>query len=118
MLGACFHDTPSNRASPETTASVPERRHTSDAPVATDAPPEVSWKTGFDLYVSPATVSSWTLDGEVRTDRLPVRIRSIVPGQHTVEIDAPPGFQSERRVVDVQAGVPSEVHIDLKPAPP
>jgi hypothetical protein len=80
-----------------------------------DAPQDVTFNTGFDLYVTPAGVTSWTLDGEVRTDRLPSRIRGIAPGQHTLEITAPPGFQSEKRTIDVQAGKADEVHIDLKP---
>lgn len=110
MLGGCFHDTPTDSA--PLRAAVPEHRPPADAPTA-----EVSagdQNTGFDLYVTPS-VPSWTLDGEVRTDRLPVRIRGIVPGKHTVAIDALPGFSGERRVIDVQAGAASVEHIDLKP---
>ncbi|MEP6865839.1 MAG: hypothetical protein ABJE66_34785 [Deltaproteobacteria bacterium] len=41
--------------------------------------------TGFDLDVSPQ-VTQWRIDGEVRTDRLPSRIRGIAPGPHTIQI--------------------------------
>ena len=69
--------------------------------------------TGFDLYVSPAGVAQWRLDGEARTDRLPSRIRGISPGTHTVQIDAPPGFLSQTHRVEVVAGKADRVDIKL-----
>jgi serine/threonine protein kinase len=71
--------------------------------------------TGFDLYVSPGGVTSWRLDGELRTDRLPSRIRGIAPGPHTVAIDAPPGFMSQNQPVTVEAGKSPKVEITLVP---
>ena len=70
--------------------------------------------TGFDLYVSPAGVTQWKLDGEARTDRLPSRIRGITPGPHTVQIDPPPGFLSESKQVVVEAGRAERVEIALQ----
>ncbi|MFN0253498.1 MAG: protein kinase domain-containing protein [Kofleriaceae bacterium] len=71
--------------------------------------------TGFDLYVTPRDVSSWRLDGEARTDRLPSRIRGIAPGTHTVQIDPPPGFMSENQQVIVEEGKAPKVSINLSP---
>ncbi len=71
--------------------------------------------TGFDLYVTPRDVSSWKLDGEARTDRLPSRIRGIAPGAHTVQIDPPPGFMSENQQVIVEQGKAPKVTITLSP---
>jgi eukaryotic-like serine/threonine-protein kinase len=69
--------------------------------------------TGFDLYVSPAGISQWKLDGQVRTDRLPSRIRGIGPGVHEVAIEAPPGFVAQDTHVTVEAGKSSKVEINL-----
>jgi eukaryotic-like serine/threonine-protein kinase len=71
--------------------------------------------TGFDLYVVPAGTFTWRLDGEARTDRLPSRIRGIAPGQHTVAIDAPPGFMSANLPITVEAGKAQKVEIVLQP---
>jgi serine/threonine protein kinase len=71
--------------------------------------------TGFDLYVAPATVTRWRLDDEVRTDRLPSRIRGISPGKHRVQIEAPPGFLSESQEIEVRAGEAPKVTIELDP---
>ncbi len=81
-----------------------------------DAAPSVATdeKTGFDLFVRPGNVASWRLDGEARTDKLPLAIRRIAPGEHTVSIDAPPGFMSESQKVTVVAGQAQKVVIELK----
>jgi serine/threonine protein kinase len=71
--------------------------------------------TGFDLYVLPAGITTWKLDGESRTDRLPSRIRGIAPGIHTVQIDPPPGFMSQNQQVTVEAGKAPKVNIELVP---
>lgn len=69
--------------------------------------------TGFDLYVDPAGITRWRLDGELRTDRLPSRIRGIAPGVHAVVIEAPPGFMSQSQNVTVVAGQAPKVKIEL-----
>src|SRR5207237_5395038 len=71
--------------------------------------------TGFDLYVSPGGVTTWRLDGEIRTDRLPSRIRGISAGPHTVAIDAPPGFMSQNQPVTVESGKAPKIEIVLTP---
>jgi eukaryotic-like serine/threonine-protein kinase len=77
--------------------------------------PTADQNTGFDLYVTPAGIAQWKLDGEARTDRLPSRIRGITPGNHSVSIDAPAGFMSETQQVVVKAGEAPKVNIVLKP---
>jgi len=91
-------------------------------PVAPAPPPQVAAKpivadpnTGFDLYVIPAGVTQWRLDGEARTDRLPSRIRGISAGPHTVQIDPPTGYLSQLQHVAVEAGKSSRVDIKLQP---
>src|SRR6185503_1263959 len=71
--------------------------------------------TGFDLYVVPPGTMTWRLDGEARTDKLPSRIRGISPGQHTVAIDAPPGFMSQNMPIQVELGKSPKVEIILQP---
>jgi hypothetical protein len=71
--------------------------------------------TGFDLYVNPPGTMTWRLDGEARTDKLPSRIRGISPGQHTVAIDAPPGFMSQNMPINVELGKAPKVEIVLQP---
>jgi serine/threonine protein kinase len=71
--------------------------------------------TGFDLYVSPNGVTQWRLDGELRTDRLPSRIRGIVAGPHTVQIEPPPGFLSQNQQIMVEQGKAPKVEISLSP---
>ena len=73
--------------------------------------------TGFDLYVTPAGVTQWKLDGESRTDRLPSRIRGITAGAHTVQIAPPPGFLSQSQQVTVELGKAPKVEITLQPIP-
>jgi serine/threonine protein kinase len=72
-------------------------------------------ETGFDLYVSPPGVTTWRLDGDVRTDRLPSRIRGIVPGAHQLAIDAPPGFLSQRQTIAIVQGTSPKIEIVLDP---
>ncbi|HSS03075.1 MAG TPA: protein kinase, partial [Kofleriaceae bacterium] len=73
--------------------------------------------TGFDLYVTPAGMTQWKLDGESRTDRLPSRIRGIAAGTHTVQIEPPPGFMSQFQKVNVEPGKAPKVEIVLQPIP-
>ena len=82
------------------------------APVAAADP-----STGFDLYVTPASVTRWKLDGESRTDRLPSRIRGISAGAHTVQIEPPPGFLSQHQEVAVELGKAPKIEIALQPIP-
>jgi len=71
--------------------------------------------TGFDLYVTPNTITGWRIDNQVNTSRLPAQIRSVQPGTHTITIDAPPGYMSATQVVDVEAGKAGRVEITLTP---
>jgi eukaryotic-like serine/threonine-protein kinase len=87
------------------------------AQVAAQTPAVADQDTGFDLYVTPAGIMQWKLDGETRTDRLPSRIRGIAPGVHRVQIDAPPGFLSQAQRVEVVAGRAERVDIKLEPIP-
>jgi serine/threonine protein kinase len=88
--------TPASGISPTTTAGADEN-------------------TGFDLYVKPAGITQWKLDGESRTDKLPSQIRNIPPGLHRLQIDPPPGFLSHTQQVTVEAGKAGRVDIVLKP---
>ena len=97
----------SGRSKPAPVAPVPAPR---PAPVVAADP-----STGFDLYVTPAGITQWKLDGESRTDRLPSRIRGIAPGPHAVQIDPPPGFLSQHQQVAVELGKASRVEITLQP---
>jgi hypothetical protein len=81
--------------------------------IAPQAPSDPA--TGFDLYVYPAGVTTWRLDGETRTDKLPSRIRGIAAGPHQVAIDAPPGFMSQNQAVAVDLGKAQKVEIQLQP---
>jgi len=85
------------------------------AMVAAPQPPPIDPNTGFDLYVQPAGLVQWRLDGEVRTERLPSQIRGISPGPHTVQIDGPPGFLSHMKKVEVVSGKAERVDIKLEP---
>jgi len=80
-------------------------------------PPAPDPSTGFDLYVTPAGITLWKLDGDSRTDRLPSRIRGISPGPHTVQIEPPPGFLSQLQQVSVELGKAPKVEIALQPIP-
>ncbi len=89
-------------------------------PAAVKQPPQLSVPdptTGFDLYVTPAGISQWKLDGDSRNDRLPSRIRGISPGPHTVQIEPPPGFLSQLQQISVEAGKAPKVEISLQPIP-
>ncbi|HZJ67504.1 MAG TPA: serine/threonine-protein kinase, partial [Kofleriaceae bacterium] len=89
------------------------------APVVKPPPPPIAAdpNTGFDLYVTPAGMTQWKLDGESRTDRLPSRIRGIAAGIHTVQIEPPPGFMSQFQKVTVELGKAPKVEIVLQPIP-
>ena len=85
-------------------------------PVAMTPPPVTADpNTGFDLYVTPAGITQWKLDGESRTDRLPSRIRGISAGPHKVQIEPPPGFLSQSQQVAVELGKAPKVEIVLQP---
>ncbi len=98
----------SGRSKPATATATPAPPRTTPS-VAADP------STGFDLYVTPAGITQWKLDGESRTDRLPSRIRGIAPGPHAVQIDPPPGFLSQHQQVMVELGKASRVDITLQP---
>nr|MBA3819879.1 hypothetical protein [Deltaproteobacteria bacterium] len=100
----------SDDAKPAPTAAVEQPRDV--APTLTAVGDQ---HTGFDLYVTPAGVTQWKLDGEARTDRLPSRIRGITPGSHAVQIEPPPGFMSETQQVVVEAGKAARVDVKLQP---
>ena len=88
------------------------------APVAAPASPvdapDSDDHTGFDLYTTPSGITSWQLDGEVRHDRLPARIRGISPGPHALVIDGPPGYANGIETVTVERGQAQKVMIELK----
>ena len=71
--------------------------------------------TGFDLYVQPGGVTQWKLDGDARSDKLPLQIRNVAPGRHTVYIEAPAGFLSQSREIVVERGKAPKVEITLSP---
>jgi eukaryotic-like serine/threonine-protein kinase len=102
---------------PETTAPGPTAggAPTGSGMVQSPQPPPVDPNTGFDLYVQPAGIVQWRLDGEARTERLPSQIRGISPGAHTVQIDGPPGFLSQTKKVEVVSGKAERVDIKLEP---
>jgi hypothetical protein len=83
--------------------------------VAPPPPVAADPNTGFDLYVTPAGITQWKLDGESRTDRLPSRIRGISAGPHKVQIEPPPGFLSQSQQVAVELGKAPKVEIVLQP---
>ena len=100
----------------ENTSAATTNDTTPAAEPATAAPAVAGdQNTGFDLYVTPPGTMTWRLDGEARTDRLPSRIRGIAPGQHTVAIDAPPGFMSQNLSISVELGKAPKVEIVLQP---
>jgi hypothetical protein len=85
------------------------------APAPTPTPPpEPDANTGFDLYVTPSNVTDWKLDGEVRTDRLPSRIRGLSPGKHTLEIDPPDGYLPYRVELAIVLGKSEKLDIALQ----
>jgi PEGA domain len=97
-------------------ATTPKPTTETAAVAPTTAPAAQSdQNTGFDLYVYPAGVTTWRLDGETRTDKLPSRIRGITSGAHQVAIDAPPGFMSQNQAVEVDLGKAQKVEIQLQP---
>ncbi|MDX2092405.1 MAG: protein kinase [Kofleriaceae bacterium] len=77
--------------------------------------PASDQNTGFDLYVQPAGVTQWKLDGDARSDKLPLQIRNVTPGAHKIQIEAPPGFLSQSREVTVERGKAPKIEIVLSP---
>ncbi|MCA9680491.1 MAG: PEGA domain-containing protein, partial [Myxococcales bacterium] len=71
--------------------------------------------TGFDLYVTPANVAAWRLDGDAQNVPLPAQSRGMTPGHHTVAIDAPPGFMSVSRDFEIKGSQVEKVVIELQP---
>ncbi len=94
-----------------TTTAAADKPDVAETPKTAPADPN----TGFDLYVEPSGITQWKLDGETRTDRLPSRIRSIVPGPHEISIDPPPGFLSQSQRVTVEQGKAPKITITLQP---
>ncbi|MBK9032498.1 MAG: serine/threonine protein kinase [Myxococcales bacterium] len=99
----------SNKKTPEATAGT-------DTPTAgTAAPAPGDANTGFDLFVSPASVTGWRIDDKPQSTTLPAQIRQVATGRHRVSIDAPPGFMSVSQDVEVTAGQVERVTITLQP---
>ena len=85
-------------------------------PPASDLAPEVLKETGFDLYVEPAAIKEQVtikVDGKLYATAPPARFRQIAPGDHTIEIEAPRPYKSEKEVVTVTAGEAGRVTIRL-----
>jgi hypothetical protein len=88
-------------------------------PVAVQLPPVIvvvpdpTADTGFDVIVTPDG-AQWRLDGELRTDPLPSRVRGIAPGRHTIQIDPPPGYAGVTKTVSLDAGLALVVDITLQ----
>jgi eukaryotic-like serine/threonine-protein kinase len=81
---------------------------------AGDAPPPAAAQTGvLDLFVTPSNVVGWRLDGVAQTGTLPARIKDLTAGKHTIEIDAPPGFMSETKTVEIEADQMQKLEIQL-----
>ncbi|HEY4181065.1 MAG TPA: hypothetical protein VGM90_29680 [Kofleriaceae bacterium] len=112
VLSACGSNAPPPSAPVENAA--PPKPTPAPEPAA---PLPADMATGFDLYVTPDTVTTWRIDGEARTERLPSRIRGIATGHHSVEIEPPPGFLGARADIDVDAGKSHELRLTLQPAP-
>jgi hypothetical protein len=72
--------------------------------------------TGFDLYVRPAGVASWTLDQDKRTDALPARVRGLQPGMHKIEIEPPHGYLGRIDSFRLARDQPLKIEIVLMPA--
>jgi eukaryotic-like serine/threonine-protein kinase len=104
MTGGETKKTPAGVSDPTAAATTP-----------TPAVAAGDQNTGFDLYVNPPGTMTWRLDGEARTDKLPSRIRGIAPGQHTVAIDAPPGFMSQNMPINLELGKAPKIEIVLQP---
>ncbi len=95
---------------------------TNEAAVAPETPTTIAAKTpvttgvanpetGFDLIVDPQGVKV-SLDGRP-IGKAPLQIRSLRPGEHFIEIEAPPGFFSKHESVMVVSGSADRVVIRL-----
>ena len=92
-----------------TAAPTPGTAAGTVATVAGDA------NTGFDLYVTPTSVTGWRIDDKPQSTTLPAQIRQVAVGKHRVSIDAPAGFMSVSQDVEVKAGQVERVTITLAP---
>ncbi len=70
----------------------------------------VDENTGFDLIVDPVGAKV-KLDGE-DVGVAPLRIRQAV-GEHTVEIEGPPGFKNKTKKINVAAGSAERISVTL-----
>jgi hypothetical protein len=95
--------------------TAPKTDTTTAGATGTPTPATGDQDTGFDLYVTPPGTYTWRLDGEVRTDRLPSKIRGVAAGTHAVVIDAPAGFMGQNTSVTVEAGKAGKVEVTLQP---
>lgn len=102
---------------PVETVAAPANAAGSGSGSATSAAAESDPNSGFDLYVNAKgrPVEAWLLDGERRTDRLPVRVRGLSPGTHTIEIEPPAGFKPASRQIIIVAGKSEKIEIELLP---
>ncbi len=107
-------------ATPEELASKPVERPEVPA-VATELQPATNplptvtgianAKTGLDLIVNPPGVKV-SLDGRP-IGKAPLQIRSLRPGEHFIEIEAPAGFFSKSETVTVRQDKADRVEIKL-----
>jgi len=111
LVGACGAKQSENLSN-QSPASPPV-----EAPAPAAEPDPEPTFTGFDLYVTPAAVTRWQIDGEWRTDRLPTRIRGLTPGTHTIVIDPPAGYRGQTREIVVEVGKAPKIEIVLDPQP-
>lgn len=79
------------------------------APIVS-VPPEALADTGFDIRVSPP--GKVTVDAQV-LGTAPLRVRNLQPGKHVIEVEAPAGYFSRRLEVDLVAGEPQELKLEL-----
>ncbi len=104
-------------ADPQNSGALPLAPTTDGAgAVASDLAPEVLKETGFDLYVEPAAIKDQVtikVNGKLYATAPPARFRQIAPGDHTIEIEAPRPYKSEKEVVTVTAGEAGRVTIRL-----
>ncbi len=68
--------------------------------------------TGLDLIVKPSGVKV-SLDGRP-IGKAPLQIRSLRPGEHFIEIEAPPGFFSKSETVTIEQDKADRVEIKLE----
>jgi hypothetical protein len=81
------------------------------APIVS-VPPDLLAETGFDIRVTPP--GNVSVDAQL-LGTAPLRIRSLSPGKHVIDIQAPAGYFSRRVDVDLVAGEPQELKLSLDP---